>query len=970
MMWNALYLNSFKITFNGIFSITNVRAAFLCVQYLCCTYRQYLILSVLLLVSGTAPGQDNKEQLWYTQPAQKWTDALPLGNGRIGAMVYAGVVNDRIQFNEETLWTGKPREYNRKGADQYLSQIRQLLFEGKQKEAEALAQKEFMGMKSTGGDREAWIRAVKSGRGINGNPALPAFDDTQWATLKVPVYTGWETAGLANVDGAVWLRTTIDIPGQWLGQDLILDLNRIYNQDLTYVNGHLIGNTDNNEPRKYTIPAKLIHKGSNTIAIQVLNYADKGGILGYKDTTKTIGVYPVGKTSDQGLSLPQLWKYKIQDTNTPEVADYQASYQPFGELNLHFPHDEAGISGYKRLLDLSTATARTNYTYQGITYQREYFVSQPHDALIIHLSASKLKSLSFTADLSSLHPGSSVTANGNHTLILNVQVKDGALKGESRLTAVVKNGTLKVIDHQLQVSNADEVTLYLTAGTNFVTARDISGSPAAHNDKALHAIRGQSFSSVKAAHLKEYQQYYHRFQVNFGSSANESLPTDERLAKFADRKDAAFAALYMQYGRYLLISSSRPGTQPANLQGIWNDLLSPPWGSKYTTNINLEMNYWPSEILNLQALNEPLFSKIRGLAQAGATTAKDYYNARGWVLHHNTDIWNGTAPINASDHGIWVTGGGWLSQHLWEHYRYSLDTAFLRAEAYPLMKGAALFFQDFLIQDPKTGWLISTPSNSPENGGLVAGPTMDHQIIRTLFKNCLAAAKVLQINDGFTESIARKEGQIAPNQIGKYGQLQEWLTDLDDTSSKHRHVSHLWGVYPGDDITWDKNKRMMEAARQSLLYRGDEATGWSLAWKINFWARFKDGNHAMELVKMLLKPARSGAGSYVNLFDAHPPFQIDGNFGGAAGLAEMIVQSHQGYIDLLPALPAAIPEGEIRGLLARGGYELDLKWSGGQLKELVIKARANATCEIRYGEKRKAIKVKAGGIYQLNGELK
>jgi alpha-L-fucosidase 2 len=970
MMRTALYLSclrialfvSFILRFNyrnrALIRFSSLQSAFL----QCC------IPGFLLFASVDVTAQENY-QLWYTHAAQKWTDALPLGNGRIGAMVYGGVREDHIQFNEETLWTGKAREYNRKGAYKYLAQIRQLLFDGKQKEAEELAEKEFMGMRSRGGDRQAWIKEVRSGKGINGNPALPAFDDTKWKTLKVPVYEGWETAGLDNIDGAVWFRTQITIPDDWLGKDLILDLNRIYNQDLTYVNGHLVGNTDNNEARKYTLPAKLIHKGLNTIAIQVLNYADKGGILGYKDTSKSIGIYPVGQKPEQAISLPQQWKYKIQNTNTPEVAEYQASYQPFGDLNLHFPHDEASIADYKRSLDLSTATAGTSYKYRGINYQREYFVSQPHDALVVHLSASKLKAISFTADLSSVHPQSLIKAAGNHTLILNVQVKDGALKGESRLTAVVKNGAIKVVQNRLQISNADEVTLYLTAGTNFVTAQDVSANPSVRNEKALLALNDQAFSSIKAAHLKEYQPYYNRFQVSFGPAANENLPTDERLAKFGSSKDAAFAALYMQYGRYLLISSSRPGTQPANLQGIWNDLLSPPWGSKYTTNINLEMNYWPTEILNLQALNEPLFSKIRGLSQTGAATAKEYYNARGWVLHHNTDIWNGTAPINASNHGIWVTGAGWLSQHLWEHYRFSLDTAFLRRQAYPLMKGAALFFEDFLAKDPETGWLISTPSNSPENGGLVAGPTMDHQIIRTLFNNCLAAAKVLQINDDFTRSIARKALQIAPNQIGKYGQLQEWLTDLDDTSSKHRHVSHLWGLYPGDDITWDKNKKMMEAAKQSLLYRGDEATGWSLAWKINFWARFKDGDHAMELVKMLLKPASTGAGSYVNLFDAHPPFQIDGNFGGAAGLAELIVQSHQGYIDLLPALPAAIPEGEMKGLLARGGYEIDLKWAGGQLKDLVIKASADAACEIRYGAKRRTINVKAGGIYKLNGEL-
>ena len=929
----------------------------------------YLLLFYLLFPVLGISAQENDHQLWYTKAAQKWTDALPLGNGRIGAMVYGGVKDDHIQFNEETLWTGKPRDYNRKGAYQYLGQIRQLLFDGKQKEAEELAQKQFMGMQSQGGDRAAWVKEVTSGKGISGNPALPTFNDTDWASIKVPVYDGWETAGLANVDGAVWFRTQVNIPDNWLSKELVLDLNRIYNQDFTYINGHLVGNTDNNEARKYTIPAKLMQKGLNTIAILVLNYYNKGGILGYKDTSKVISIYPAGQDTRDAISLNKQWKYKIQNTNTPEAAQYQASYQPFGDLNLHFLHDSAQVSGYKRSLDISTATAKTTYQYKGVSYQRAYFVSQPDDALVIHLTASQLKSISFAADLSSVHPQSAVQSVGDHTLMLTVQVKDGALKGESRLRVLVKNGAVKVLDNKIQVSSADEVTLFLTAGTNFINAQNVSGDPAERNTKALLGLKGKSYAAIEGAHIKEYQKYYHRFQVSFGPAANENLPTDQRLAKFPTSNDAAFAALYMQYGRYLLISSSRPGTQPANLQGIWNDLLSPPWDSKYTTNINLEMNYWPAEILNLQTLNEPLFAKIKGLSHTGMETAKEYYNAKGWVLHHNTDIWNGTAPINASNHGIWVTGAAWLSQHLWEHYLFSRDKKYLLQEAYPLMKGAALFFNDFLVKDPKTGWLISTPSNSPENGGLVAGPTMDHQIIRTLFHNCITAAKVLNINDDFTRSLTDKADKIAPNQIGKYGQLQEWLTDLDDTTNKHRHVSHLWGVYPGDDITWDKNKEMMEAAKQSLLYRGDEATGWSLAWKINFWARFKDGNHAMELVKLLLKPADGGAGSYVNLFDAHPPFQIDGNFGAAAGLAEMIVQSHQGYIDILPALPAAIPTGEIKGLLVRGGYELDLKWSNGKLIALVVKATVGGTCELRYGAKRKSITLKAGESHKFNGEL-
>ena len=930
---------------------------------------RYILFTVLSFTAGNLAAQQDNHQLWYTSAATKWTDALPLGNGRIGAMVYGGVSDDHIQFNEETLWSGKPRDYNRKGAHQYLAEIRRLLFEGKQAAAEELAQQQFMGVQSSAGDLDGWIREVRSGKGLSGDPASPTYDDSKWAQIMVPVYDGWETAGLANVDGAVWFRTQVEIPANWTGKDLVLDVNRIYNQDFSYINGHLLGKTIGNEPRKYTIPAKLLKQGINVIAIQVLNYSDKGGILGYKDPSKQISIYPAGEHSATPIPLNKLWKYKVQNTDVPAVAQYQASYQPFGDIHLYFNQQRDQVTEYKRALDLETAISKTSYTWKGVAYQREYFVSAPQNALVIHLAASTKKAISFKAALSTIHRQSSIKTDGHHTLILNVQVKDGALKGEARLTAMIKNGSVKVVNNELQVSLADEVTLYLTAATNFISAANISGKPAERIEKAVAALKNKSYANIKAAHIADYQQFYNRFQVSFGPSANMALPTDQRLEKFASGNDAAFAALYMQYSRYLLISSSRPGTQPANLQGIWNDLLTPPWGSKYTTNVNLEMNYWPAEILNLQELNEPLFAKIKGLAKAGEETAKEYYQAKGWVLHHNTDLWNGTAPINASNHGIWVSGAGWLSQHLWEHYLYNQDKQFLSQQAYPLMKGAAQFFTDFLVKDPKTGWLISTPSNSPENGGLVAGPTMDHQIIRTLFLNCIAAAKVLQINDDFTRSLAQKVTAIAPNQIGKYEQLQEWLEDKDDTTSKHRHVSHLWGVYPGDDITWVKDQTLMNAAKQSLLYRGDEATGWSLAWKINFWARFKEGDHAMKLVKMLIKPAGSGAGSYVNLFDAHPPFQIDGNFGGAAGIAEMLVQSHQGYIDILPALPAEIPDGQLKGLRVRGGYELELNWRGGKLTGMVVSAKADGTCEIRYGLKIKSLAVKAGGIYPLNGNL-
>lgn len=912
--------------------------------------------------------QDYK--LWYTKPAAKWTDALPIGNGRLGAMVFGGVENDRIQFNEETLWTGEPRAFNRPGAANYLADIRKLLAEGRQKEAEQLAETHFMGLKSKEGNREEWLKEVLALKGIAGNPALPDFDDSNWKTMKVPSYDGWESVGFEGLDGAVWLRTTVDIPATWQGKDLVLDLNRIRDYDLTYVNGKLVGTTNSTiDPRRYTIPKEIIRPGKNIIAIQVINYYDRGGLVGYKETNRPISVYPVGSSDKEGVALNGNWKCYIQNDEPPIVGKYQADYQPFGDLTLRF-NGLGNVSGYQRELTLQDAITRTSFTVNGVKYRREYVVSQPQQVVAVHLTADKPGSLTFDALLTSPHKASSTRKIDNKTLALAMKVRNGALFGESYLQIDTKNGKLTVTNDKITIEGADEVTLYLTAATNFVNPHDVSGNPQARCEKTLAELRGKTYAQIKQAHMQEYQRYYNTFSIEFGKAMADALPTDERLARFGTANDPAFMALYMQYGRYLLISSSRPGTRPANLQGIWNDILTPPWGSKYTTNINVEMNYWPSEVLNLSPLHEPLFGMIRELVANGRETAKLHYNASGWVLHHNTDLWRGTAPINAANHGIWVSGAGWLSQHLWEHYLYSQDKEFLAKTAYPIMKEAAQFFVDFLVKDPKTGWLISIPSNSPENGGLVAGPTMDHQIIRTLFRNCIKASELLKIDEDFRKTLASTYKQIAPNQIGRFGQLQEWLEDKDDTTNKHRHVSHLWGVHPGDDITWETSPDLMKAARQSLIYRGDEGTGWSLAWKINFWARFKDADHTMNMVRMLLRPASNNGGSYVNLFDAHPPFQIDGNFGGSAGIAEMLLQSHTNYIDILPALPAGVPEGSVTGIRARGGFELAYAWKAGKLTKLSVTSTAGNTCVLRYAGKTLSLPTQKGKTYELANRLK
>ena len=923
--------------------------------------RKYSFIVILLLSLQCLFAQDLK--LWYKQPAIKWTEALPIGNGRIGAMVFGGIAEDRIQFNEETLWTGEPRSYSRPGAYKYLDSLRQLLFAGKQKQAETLAENEFMGMKSNEGKKEEWIKGILSTKA----EAAENYNDASWKMMTVPSYEGWEAVGFEGLDGAVWLRTSFELPASWNGKDVILDLNRIRDYDLTYVNGKLIGTQQNTEARRYVVPGNILHPGKNVIAVQVINYLDKGGIAGYKDTARHISVYPIGGEASK-ISLNGQWKYFIQNDEPPAVGVYQASYQPFGDLNLKFA-DTTGVVNYRRELDISTAVATTSYSINGVDYKREYFVSQPNQVLAVNVSASKKANISFEISLSSPHKDFSINLISDRLIGLFVKVRNGALQGGSILQIVVTEGKITINGNKIRIDKADEVSLYLTAATNYKNYHDVSGDIAASCLRVLDNLAGKTYTQIKSSHINEYQKWFNTFSISLGDDKNKELPTDVRLNHFANANDPSFAALYTQYGRYLLISSSRPGTRPANLQGIWNDLLNPPWGSKYTTNINAEMNYWPAELLNLSSMHEPLFKMIEDLSVTGKQTAKDYYNAPGWVLHHNTDIWRGAAPINAANHGIWVTGGAWLCQHLWEHYLFTQDKAFLKDKAYPLMKEAALFFNAFLSKDPATGYLISTPSNSPEQGGLVAGPTMDHQIIRTLFKNVIAASEVLKTDLSLRNILKEKYKQIAPNEIGKYGQLQEWMQDVDDTTNKHRHISHLWGMYPGSEINYDETPALMKAAKQSLLYRGDAATGWSLGWKINCWARFKDGEHAFKMIQMLISPVAGGAGSYPNLFDAHPPFQIDGNFGGAAGIGEMLLQSHTRYVDILPALPAALANGEVKGICARGGFVINIKWVDGKLQGLTVTSKAGLPLVLRYNGKVKTITTIKNGVYQFDASL-